>query len=77
MGAALKKRKREREIREFPGSLASEGSGVVTAVVLVTALMWVRSLAQELPHAKREKINQGCLVISQRVGTKLVLHLCQ
>ena len=51
-------------IREFPGGSAGSGSDIVTAVALVTALVWVRSLAQELLHAvgTAKKINQNKLV---------------
>ena len=34
-----------------PWCLVGYGSGIVTAVVLVTAVVCVRSLARELPHA--------------------------
>ena len=34
----------------FPHGSASWGSGVVTAVALVTAVVQVQFLAQELPH---------------------------
>ena len=44
---------------EFPGASVGSGSGVVTAVAQVTAVAWVRSLAQEFPHgtvmAKKKK----------------------
>ena len=34
-----------------PLGLAIKGSGTVTAMAQVTAVIWVRSLAQDLPHA--------------------------
>ena len=37
-------------VLEFPGGLAVQGSGIVSAVVWVTAVAWVQSLALELPH---------------------------
>ena len=36
---------------EFPYSSAHWGSGVVTAVAWVTAVVWFQSLAQTFPHA--------------------------
>jgi len=36
---------------EFPNGSAGSGSGVVTAMARVTAVVWVRSLAWELTHA--------------------------
>ena len=39
-------------MKEFPGGIVSQGSGLVTAVAQVTAVAWVRSLALELPHAE-------------------------
>ena len=36
---------------EFSGGTAGYGSIIVTAVARVTAVVWVCSLAQELPHA--------------------------
>ena len=36
---------------EFPGGAVDSGSGVVTAVVWITAVARVQSLTQELPHA--------------------------
>ena len=42
---------RNTHIREFPGSSVGYGSSVGTAVVLVPAMTWVYSLAQELLHA--------------------------
>ena len=36
---------------EFPRGTVGYGSSVVTAVALVIAVVWVRSLAQELLHA--------------------------
>ena len=36
---------------EFPNGSVGSGSGIVTAGPLVTAVGWVRSLPQELPHA--------------------------
>ena len=40
---------------EFPYGSSSKGSGVVTAVALVTAVVWIQSLVQELPHATSKK----------------------
>ena len=39
---------------EFPGGLAVKGSGVVTALAQVIAVVWVQPLAQELLHAGGE-----------------------
>ena len=36
---------------EFPGGSAGQGSSIVTAVALVTAVMQVQFLAWELLHA--------------------------
>ena len=41
----------QKQVSGVPSATAGEGSGVVTATALVTAVAWVRSLAQELPHA--------------------------
>ena len=35
----------------FPAGAAGEGPSIVTAVALMTAVVWVRSLAWELLHA--------------------------
>ena len=40
---------------EFPGGLAVKGSGVVTALAQVIAVVWVQPLAQKLLHEKREE----------------------
>ena len=37
--------------RSVPGDLAVQGSGIVTAMAQVTAVVWVRSLTWELLHA--------------------------
>lgn len=42
-------------IQEFSGGSAGYGSRVVTTVPLVTAVLWVQSLARELPHAMEVK----------------------
>ena len=41
----------ETYILEFPGGAVGQGSGVVTTVAQVTAMVRVRSLARELLHA--------------------------
>ena len=38
-------------MEEFPDGLAVKGSIVVTAMALVTAVVWVRTLARELLNA--------------------------
>ena len=40
---------------DFLGDAAAQGSGTVTAVAWVAAVVWVRSLAQELLHAMGKK----------------------
>lgn len=42
------------QVWEFPGGSLGSGSGVVTAVAPVAAVVWVRSPTLELPHAKGE-----------------------
>ena len=42
-------------IQEFSGGSTGYGSRVVTTVRLVTAVVWVQSLARELPHAMKLK----------------------
>ena len=42
-------------IQEFSGGSAGYGSRVVTTVRLVTAVVWVQSLARDLPHAMKLK----------------------
>ena len=37
--------------KKFPGGSVGGGSGIVTAVAQVTAVLRVPPLAQELPHA--------------------------
>ena len=49
-------------LREVFGGAAGEGSGIITTVARVT-VVWVQSLAQELPHAmdkakKKKKSNK-------------------
>ena len=39
------------DIPLFSCGIAGEGSGIVTATAWVTAVVWVQSLAQKLPHA--------------------------
>ena len=55
---------------EFSGGTVGYGSIIVTAVARVTAVVWVCSLAQELPHAvgmaKKKKIKIN--VIQSLVG---------
>lgn len=41
----------ETYILEFPGGAVGQGSGVITTVAQVTAMVRVRSLARELPRA--------------------------
>ena len=36
---------------EFPCGAVGEGSNIVTAAAQVAAMVWVQSLARELPHA--------------------------
>ena len=38
-------------IKEFPHGSAGLGSGIVTAVAWVAAVVWVQPQTQELPHA--------------------------
>ena len=48
----IKKPSLKKHRGEFPGDSAGQGSGDVTAVTLVTAVLQVQlSLAKELPHA--------------------------
>ena len=46
---------------EFSDGLVVKGPGLVTAVVLVTAVAWVPPLVWEIPHAakklKKKKLN--------------------
>lgn len=42
-------------MREFPGGTAGERSGIVTAGARAAVVVWVPSLAQELPYAKKKK----------------------
>ena len=42
---------RDKETGEFPCGPVGQGPSIVTAVVLLAAVMWVQSLAQELPYA--------------------------
>lgn len=37
---------------EFPCGAVGEGSNIVTAAAQVAAMVWVQSLARELPHSK-------------------------
>ena len=64
-------------VLEFPGGLAVKDSAVVTAVV------WVQSLAWELPHAmgsakkkkkKKNKLIQDHLEFTATLGSAKVLH---
>lgn len=42
-------------MREFPGGTAGERSGIVTAGARAAVVVWVPSLAQELPYAKKKR----------------------
>ena len=46
-------------MKEFPGGSVGYGAEVVTAVPLLAAMVWVKFLNQELPHAMgmAKKIN--------------------
>ena len=46
-----KKKEKKKTFREFSYGTADYGSGV-TAAAQVTAVVWVQSLAQELPSAE-------------------------
>ena len=52
--------KKKRIKRELPDGSAGYRSGGVTAIALVTAVVWVQSLAWECPHATGvgQKINK-------------------
>ena len=39
------------DYQEFPSGLVGQGSGVVSAVAQIDAVVWVKSLTQEFPHA--------------------------
>lgn len=49
-------------MREFPGGTAGERSGIVTAGARAAVVVWVPSLAQELPYAKKKKGEKKKLV---------------
>jgi len=70
-GVSMRSVKKAKE--EFPGGLAVKGSGVVAAVV------WVQSLAQELPHARRVAKQKTKRRLKSRwaLAPRRLLGMCQ
>lgn len=57
------------KIEEFPSGSGGLGSGIITAVALVIAVVWVRSLAPELLYAVSVAKKRGGNCHSSHCGT--------